>query len=99
MKKKLQPPASSVVALFPTGYPYDDYYKEYQNLGGKKNRKTYDKNLRIFLDQTLEIFVWGNPVKHDNRQKALKATKKEAKITYEELNLIFDSVDNVSAYT
>ena len=81
------------------GFPYDDYWKEYQKLGGQKNRKTYDKNLEIFLDHTLEIFVCGDPVKHDNRQEALKATKKEAKIAYKELNLIFDSVDNVTAYT
>ena len=77
----------------------EDYFKEYKKLGGKKNRKEYDINLDIFLDHTLEIYVYGNTTKHVTRSKAGYAVMKEAKITVEEYNLIFESVDNVTSYT
>ena len=80
-------------------FPFNDYYKEYKKLGGKKNKKEYDINLDIFLDHTLEIYVYGNTTKHDTRSKAWNAVIKEAKITNKELILIFDSVDNVTSYT
>ena len=77
----------------------EDYFKEYKKLGGKKNRKEYDINLDIFLDHTLEIYVYGNTTKHDTRSKAGYAVMKEAKITVEEYNLIFESVNNITSYT
>ena len=81
------------------GYPYDDYFKEYKKLGGKKNRKEYDDILLIFYEETHDIFIDGNPIKHESRTKAGYAVMKEAKITVEEYNLIFESVDNITTYT
>ena len=77
----------------------EDYFKEYKKLGGKKNRKEYFDILLIFYEETYEIFIYGNPFKHKSRKKAGYAVMKEAKITVEEYNLIFESVDNVTAYT
>ena len=77
----------------------EDYFKEYKKLGGKKNRKEYDDILLIFYEETHEIFIDGNPIKHESRTKAGYAVMKEAKITVEEYNLIFESVDNVTSYT
>ena len=77
----------------------DDYFKEYKKLGGNKNRKEYDILLDIFIDHTLEIYVYGDTSKHESRSKAWNAVIKEAKITNKELILIFESVDNVTSYT
>ena len=80
-------------------FSFNDYYKEYKKLGGNKTRIEYDINLDIFLKHTLEIYVYGNTAQHDTRSKAWNAVIKEAKITNKELILIFESVDNVTAYT
>jgi len=77
----------------------DEYFNSYKKLGGKKNKSRYMKILEIFFNETLDIFIDGNPLYHDSREEALEAVKKEAKITYEELDLIFESVDDVTAYT
>ena len=78
---------------------HNDWFDEYKSLGGKKNKKEYRENLEIFFDETYEIFIDGNPIKHESRTKAGYAVMKEAKITVEEYNLIFESVDNVTSYT
>ena len=75
-----------------------DSYQEYKKLGGKSSEKAYFKNYDIFIDETLEIFVHGNPEKHESRNEALQAVMKKAKISVKELNLIFDSVDNITSY-
>ena len=81
------------------GFPDDDSYQEYKKLGGKSSEKEYFKNHDIFIDETLDIFTDGNPIKHNSRSKALQAVMKKAKISVKELNLIFDSVDNITSYT
>ena len=81
------------------GFPDDDSYQEYKKLGGKSSEKEYFKNHDIFIDETLEIFVYGNPEKYKSRGEALHAVIKRAKISVKELNLIFNSVDNITAYT
>ena len=81
------------------GYPYDDYFKEYKKLGGKKNRKEYDDTLLIFYEETHDIFINGNPIKHESRIKAGYAVMKKAGISVKEYNLIFESLDNLTAYT
>jgi len=79
---------------------YDnEYYQEYKSLGGKKSKKEYFKNYDIFIDETLNIFTGGDPIKHNSRNEALDAVMKKAKISVKELNLIFDSVDNITSYT
>ena len=77
----------------------DDYFTEYKKLGGKKTKKQYVKNLNIFFDETWDIFIDGNTVLHETREEALAAVKILAKISYNELDLIFDSVDNITGYT
>ena len=80
-------------------FSFDDYYKEYKKLGGKKTIEEYDSNLDIFLHHTLDIFVYGDTRIHNTRQKAIEAVINEADLTIKEYNLIFESVDNVTSYT
>tara|TARA_R100000656_G_scaffold91881_1_gene66677 strand:- start:173 stop:448 length:276 start_codon:yes stop_codon:yes gene_type:complete len=80
-------------------FSFDEYYKEYKKLGGKKNIEEYDTNLDIFIHHTLDIFCYGDTRIHNTREKASYAVIKEAKISVKEYNLIFESVDNVTSYT
>ena len=81
-------------------HPYaDEYFEEYVSLGGKKNRTKYDKNVEIFFDETYDIYIDGNPIKHETRFEANWAVIDKTKISEEEYNLMFESVDNVTAYT
>jgi len=86
-------------------YQYDDldmmdeYFDEYKNLGGKKNKKEYSENLEIFFDETYDLYIDGNPIKHESREDANWEVIEKANISVKEFNLIFDSVDNVTSYT
>ena len=82
-----------------TSITVNDYFDEYKNLGGKKNKKEYSENLDIFFEETYDIFIDGNPIKHTSRHKAALAVMDEAEISANEYNLIFSSVDNVTEYT
>jgi len=81
------------------GYPEVDYYYEYKKLGGKKNRKKYFEILDIFLEETYDIFVNGDPSKYWTRNESLEAVMEITNIDEDELDILFDSVDNVTAYT
>jgi len=76
-----------------------DYFNEYKSLGGKKNRTEYYKNVEIFFSETYDLFVFGDPIEHDTRDEAIEAVIVNAGISLEEFDLIFESVDNVTAYT
>ena len=78
---------------------FNDYFDEYKNLGGKKNKKEYSENLDIFFKETYDIFVNGDRIKHNTRTDAGLAVIDKAVISIDEYNLIFSSVDNVTAYT
>ena len=80
-------------------FPFDDYFTEYKKLGGKKTKKQYMKNMDIFLGETWDIFIQGNTKYYETREEALEAVKQIAKISYNELDLIFESIDNITAYT
>jgi len=77
----------------------DEYFVEYKKLGGKKTKKQYIKNLDIFFDETYDIFIDGNPIIHETREDASYAVIDKANISVDEYNLIFESVDNITAYT
>tara|TARA_B000000460_G_C21356014_1_gene323338 strand:+ start:256 stop:507 length:252 start_codon:yes stop_codon:yes gene_type:complete len=77
----------------------DDYFIEYKKLGGKKTKKQYIKNLDIFFDETYDIFISGDTIKHNDRIEAAQAVIDQADISVKEFNLIFNSVDNITAYT
>ena len=77
----------------------DEYFEEYVSLGGKKNRRKYDKNVNIFFEETYDIFINGNPIKHESREDSMYAVSEIANIPMKEVNLIFESVDNVTSYT
>jgi hypothetical protein len=84
------------------GYPEVDYYYEYKRLGGKKNRKKYFENLDIFLEETHDIFVHGDystKPQYDSREDSFDGVSEIANITLREVYLIYDSVNNVTAYT
>jgi hypothetical protein len=81
------------------GYPEVDYYYEYKKLGGKKNRKKYFEILDIFLEETYDIYVDGNMEKHPTREDSLFEVIQQTGISNNELYRIFNSVDNVTAYT
>ena len=76
-----------------------EYYQEYKALGGKKSKKEYFENLDIFIDETLDIFVDGNPIRHNTREDSFYAVSEIANIPMREVNLIFRSIDNIDAYT
>jgi len=78
---------------------FNDYFIEYKKLGGKKTKKQYIKNLDIFFIETYDIFIDGNPIIHETREDAGYAVIDKANISVDEYNLIFDSVDNITAYT
>ena len=78
---------------------FNDYFEEYKSLGGKKNKKVYRQNLEVFFEETYDIFIDGNPKIHETREEAANAVIKWLRITPKEYNLIFESVDNVTAYT
>jgi len=80
-------------------FPFSDYYKEYKKLGGKKSKNQYQKMTDVFFEETLSIFVDGNPIRHSSREKAVKAVIKKLKISVVEFNKIFESIDNITAYT
>ena len=65
----------------------------------KKSRREYDKNIDVFQEHTWDIFIHGDPSRYNSREEALEAVKKDLKIDNKELNLIFESIDNVTAYT
>ena len=79
--------------------PNIEYYNEYKKLGGKKGKKQFTKNLDIFMDHTFDIFIHGDPEKYKTRRAALMGAKQAANINKKELDLIFHSIDNVTAYT
>ena len=77
----------------------EEYYEEYKTLGGKKSKKQYFENLDIFIDETLDIFVFGDTSKYNSREDSMYAVKEIANIPMREVNLILKSVDRVTAYT
>ena len=81
------------------GFPDVDCYYEYKKLGGKENREQYFKNYDVFLKETMDIFVYGDPIRHKSRQKAWNSVIRIAKISDDELNTLYHSVDNVTEYT
>ena len=76
-----------------------EYYGEYKKLGGKQKKSQYRKNLNIFLNETFDIYIDGDPDKHESRDDANWAVIKKAGISVREFNLILESVDNVDGYT
>ena len=77
----------------------NDFYREYKRLGGKKTRAKYKTLLNKFYDHTMDIFVHGDPSRYKSRNLALNGFRKAAKIDNKEVDRIFQSVDNVHAYT
>ena len=77
----------------------NECFIEYKKLGGKKDITSYRINLSVFLDQTLEIWVYGDPSKHNSREKSMYAVSKIANISMKEVNLILESIDKLSSYT
>jgi len=74
-------------------------YREYKKLGGKKSLQQYLKNQQIFIDETFDIFINGDPKKYSSRNKALAGVSKKAKIPIKEVMIIHGSIDNIHAYT
>lgn len=77
----------------------NEFYQEYKRLGGKKTRAKYKTLLKKFYDHTLEIFSGAGDPRYKTRNEALYGFKKSAKIDNKEVNRIFDSVNNIHAYT
>ena len=77
----------------------NEFYKEYKRVGGKKSRAKYKSLLNKFYDHTLDIFTGIGDPRYKTRNEALYGFKKSAKIDNKEVNRIFDSVNNIHAYT
>jgi hypothetical protein len=76
---------------------YKKFYNEYKILGGKKQPKEYEFYLKIFFALTLNSFTGGDCY-FDSRKEALD------KFIYiigsvDEMNLFFNSVDNIHSYS
>tara|TARA_R100001086_G_scaffold82222_1_gene40281 strand:+ start:267 stop:650 length:384 start_codon:yes stop_codon:yes gene_type:complete len=79
----------------------NEFYREYKKLGGKKSRAKYKILLNEFYDHTLDIFTGtgGEQIRYSTRNEALYGFKKSAKIDWKEVDRIYESVDNIHAYT
>ena len=77
----------------------NEFYREYKKLGGKKSRAKYKSLLDEFIDHTLDIFTGGEQSRYSTRNEALYGFKKSAKIDWKEVDRIYDSVNNIHAYT
>jgi hypothetical protein len=80
-------------------YPFNEYFVEYQKLGGKKNKDDYFAAYQVFQEETMDIFVFGDLRKHNSRSESLEAVQKILEIDDDELDRLFHSVDNVTAWT
>ena len=79
----------------------NEFYQEYKKLGGKKSRAKYKNLLNEFYYHTLDIFTGtgGEQIRYSTRNEALYGFKKSAKIDWKEVDRIYESVDNIHAYT
>lgn len=88
----------------------DEHFTEYQKLGGKENRKTYDNMREVFIDHTHHAYVAGITGKngtndangffiYSSRAKSCQAVMNELDITDDEFEKLFHSIDNVTAWT
>ena len=77
----------------------NEFYREYKRLGGKKSKAKYTSLLNKFFDHTMDIFTGIGDPRYKTRNQALNGFRKAAKIDNKEVNRIFDSVNNVHAYT
>jgi hypothetical protein len=77
----------------------EELVNEYNKLGGTKPIHKFLDEHDVFLEETLEIFVYGDQLFHDTREEALKAVKKRTKMSNKELNLHLEVEDNLGGYT
>ena len=76
-----------------------EVFEEYKKLGGKKNRNEFLDEHDIFIEETLDIFVHGDMIRHRTRDDALQAVMEITNMSENELNLHFESEDNLGGYT
>ena len=76
-----------------------EVYQEYKKLGGKKSRNSFLDEHDVFIQETLDIFVHGDMVRHRTRDDALEAVIEITNMSENELNLHFESEDNLGGYT
>jgi len=98
-KKEIKQRKDQSQAQGDIGFPEVDYYYEYKKLGGKKNRRKYFEILDIFMEETYPIFINGDPTKYNSRNESFNAVMEIANIDDDELDILFDSVDNVTSYS
>jgi len=79
--------------------PIKDFYLEYQNLGGKKDFEGYSQNIDVFIEHTIDIFVFGDLKKYSSKQESLQGVMNILKIDAKEVSRLFQSIDRVEAYT
>jgi len=76
-----------------------EVYQEYEKLGGKKSRNSFLDEHDVFIEETLDIFVHGDMVRHRTRDHALEAVMEITNMSEKELNLHFEAEDNLGGYT
>ena len=88
----------------------DEHFIEYQKLGGKSNRNAYDNMREVFIDHTHNAYVSGDIEEkgtidqygfynYVSRHQACTAVINILHITDEEFEILFHSIDNVTAWT
>ena len=74
------------------------FFIKYLN-GGKKSKNLFLDEHDVFLDETLDIFVFGDMTKHKSRDDALDSVIDITNMSEKELNLHFKAEDNLGGYT
>lgn len=83
--------------LPPENWPHDDWYKEYQSLGGQHAERRFMHNVQVFQDLTMESYTGGG-ADTDTREVAWAKWRKYIG-SQKEAKLYFAAVDNITAYT
>jgi hypothetical protein len=77
------------------------FYDEYNNLGGKalKSFEEYKHIYDRFIYYTKSIYIFGECDKYTSCSEAYCAFLDDTKISHEEGSILFDSIDNIAAYS
>jgi len=75
------------------------YFQEYLDLDGKyRSFKKYKSLMECFIEHTCDIFIKGDTCKYSTCDAAFVGFCKAAKVSFNEGNKVFRSIDNITAY-
>jgi|TARA_R110000824_G_scaffold65662_1_gene170884 hypothetical protein len=77
----------------------EEVYEEYLRLGGKSSYPRFLDDHSIFLDETLDIFVYGDTKKHNTQEDALDQVVIDSDMSEKEVARHLQAEDNTGGYT